>query len=267
MDLKKFIAGISVDGPRVSLRLWCTVVIAIGICALFGAQVDRAQQLPAKAPLPVTNPKPAPKLDYASAYTSAAQMKDLKASDEYYAAVQDMLDQHGYIYAYDDGRFHADLPLTQEQFAVFLETGLAKLVDAVQAKNKDLSLSVGSASADVSDRGKVFYSGYSLNRLNIDTTNLEHGISVSKVPDVKESDEVRVPLQSLMERYGIDFLDTDYSFHANRAVTKKEFYTVMKGVFRFEPTGQGVTSNDAITRGEFIKSFDAAMSKAMQKIS
>ena len=239
---------------------------AVLFCLLSMPETGSAQ-MPAKTPTPAATDSHY-QFDFDSSFTNALQMKDIKTTDKYYGAVENMIDKYDLMYSYTDGKFHAELPLTREQLAVFLSNGLDKLTALINDKKANFSTLVGSA-LDKKNDTKVFYSDYSAHKLNVDSFKLSKNLSVSEIKDIEESDHVYANVRSLCERYGIDFLDQDYNFRASKTVSILEFSNIMEGVFGtpVSPSaGIGHKNTDPISRGEFIQEFDQAMENAARKI-
>lgn len=242
------------------------LMTAVLLCGLIMTQTNSAQ-MPSKTP-PPTSTNSHCQFDFNSSFTNALQMKDIKKTDNYYGAVQNMTKKYGLMYSYTDRNFHAELPLTREQLAVFLSSGLGKLTQVISVKKANLSTLVGPA-LDKKDVTKVFYSNYSSHKLNLDSYNLIRTLSVSEIKDLKETDQVYTHVRSLCERYGIDFVESDYNFYASQPVSVREFYNIMGGVFGTPPGIEafiGHIFNEPINRGEFIKVFNQAMENAVRKI-
>ena len=145
---------------------------------------------------------------------------------------------------------------------------LGKLTKLISDKKANFSTPVGSA-LDKKDVTKVFYSNYSARKTKHKFLQLIKTLSVSEIKDLKETDQVYAHVQSLCERYGIDFVETDYNFYASAPISVREFYNIMGGVFGTPPNSDafiGHIGNEPINRGEFIKVFNQAMENAVRKI-
>lgn len=250
------------------------------IIAVFGVGLICAAETFAQEPVSQSQPaskNKADSFDYDSAFTNALQMKDLKTSDDYYPAVQSMVDKYGVMFAYGDGKFHAERPLTREQLAAFLDDGLKKLIDLAdnaKAANPQLGIGTGElgCNAKPPDSHTLFCSYSPENKVvNIAGSGIFHSFpvmvdSIYEVKDVKQSDAYFAHLQSLTELYRVNLIDSDNNFRASKPVTKKDLYDLLKGVFGYAPNGAPTASGEPVTRGEFIAAFDDALENAAAKI-
>jgi hypothetical protein len=177
--------------------------------------------------------------------TSVSQLRDVKEIDKYYAALQSLVERYGVIDAYPDGTFRGAQPLTRGEFARILSAMLDRTFDLASASQVD------AFSADL-------YRKYSVNKAGV--------TSISEVTDVRPTDEYYEPIRNLIERYGIDISDLNKNFYPARAVTEKEFYTWMSGIFSGDISGYPsiVTS---ITRGEAVITFNAALDAGTERIT
>ena len=185
--------------------------------------------------------------------TSVSQLKDVKTTDNYYAAVKSLVEEYGVIEMLPGDTFRGTEPLTREQFVGLLNRGLDRI-------NEIDGASYAGNQADDGDLGimGLINVPYDVNKPPITST--------SQIKDVQPSAAYYSALQSLVERYGIDLVDADKNFRAANAVTEKEFYAWIGGIFGATISGSPSTTK-AISRGESIIVFKAALDSIIVRIT
>ncbi len=161
--------------------------------------------------------------------TSISQMPDVKPTDKHYQALQNLVERYGVIDGYPDGTFRAHTPLTRGEFAKVLNVSLERIGELVEASETEIL-------------NQELFNTYSANKTNI--------TSLSQVKDIRPTNEYYTAIESLIERYGIDITDADKNFRPEKAITEKEFYTWIAGIFSGRLSGKP-SATKAITRGEF----------------
>ena len=73
-------------------------------------------------------------------------------------------------------------------------------------------------------------------------------------------------MQYLTERYNINTIDVDNYFRASKSVTKKEFYDLMNGIFKYRSVDLQSISKEPLTRGEFVIVLNDVLNRANEKI-
>ena len=181
--------------------------------------------------------------------TSVSQLKDVKPTDKYYAAVQSLVEKYGVLDPFPDYTFRGGQPLTREQFVVLINNGLDRLGEVDAA----------STEGERDDIGFLAYiHGYDAHQTNI--------TSMSQIKDSSPTDEHFIAEQSLVERYGIILADADKNFRPTKSVTEKEFYDWLSGIFGATISGSP-SPTKAISRGEAVIVINAALDSLNAEIA
>lgn len=171
--------------------------------------------------------------------TSVSQFKDVQPTDEHFMALQSLTERYGIVVAYKDGNFHAEIPLSRGQFAMFLDRGLGVVSElATMAKYKNV------------------YQRFSAHNLRLN--------SVAKIKDLAPNSPYYQAVKSLTERYGINFVDADGKFRPEKPVTEKDLQDWLDGVFSTGKSSPVTTKN--INRGQFVMKFNNALDDINERI-
>ena len=184
--------------------------------------------------------------------TSVSQLKDVKTTDNYYAAVKSLVESYGVLGAFPDNTFRGDSPLTREQFVVILNRSIDRMNEVNEATYRG-------EEPDDDDLGimGLINVPYDVNKTFITST--------SQIKDVKPSAAYYAALQSLVERYGINIADADNNLRAANAITEKEFYIWIGGIFGGKYVGSASATN-AITRGASMIIMNDALNSMLANI-
>lgn len=163
--------------------------------------------------------------------TSVSQFKDVQPTDEHFEALQYLTEFYGIVVAYKDGNFHAEIPLSRGQFAMFLDQGL------------DVALKLAAMG-----KYKNVYKQFSANNLRLN--------SVSKIKNLSPASPYYQAVKSLTERYGINFVDADGKFRPEQPLTEKELQDWLEGVFSI---GKNSATTRNINRGQFVMKFKSTI--------
>lgn len=185
--------------------------------------------------------------------TSVSQLKDVKTTDKYYAALKSLVEKYGVLGAFPDNTFRGAQPLTREQFVVLLNSGFDRLSEIDQSSD----------SRDEPDDDDLGILGLINVPYDPGNTNIT---SISQLKDVPPNTEYYNALQSLVERYGVNLADADKNFRPAKAVTEKEFYTWIAGIFRAGVSGTQ-SATKTMTRGESIIIFNDALDSVLAAIN
>lgn len=168
-----------------------------------------------------TNQSPL-KLNRIAQITSATQLTDVKPSDDYFQALEALVERYGISVGYSDNTFKADQALTRYEFASYLNQALTNT--------------------------KV--------RPNINPGG--QGLAVSQLTDVQPTDTTFDALRSLVELYGLNLAFADGTFKGSQAITRSEFSDYVKQALGYTevPTG-----DQAVTRGEFAVYLNQALNR------
>ena len=179
--------------------------------------------------------------------TSISQVKDVKPTDQHYQALQSLVEKYGVFEPFPDGTFRANAPLTRGEFAKLLNNGLNRMMDLAFAE-------------DTKILPTDLFNYYNANNVNIS--------AVSQVKDIRPTNEFYIPLESLIERYGINICDADKTFHPEKPITEKEFYTWIKGIFSGNFEGNP-SDTKPLTRSVWVmimnSAFDAVTERVYEK--
>lgn len=174
--------------------------------------------------------------------TQISQVKDVKPSDQYFHALQTMIERYG---VFNEENFRANDPLTREEFAVLLNKGLDMLKELSNSFHEDFIIN-------------DFINSYSANETNI--------TSFSQIKDINNRYSQYVHLESLIEYYQIDICDKDLHFRPTKKVTEKEFYTWVAKIFNGS-INSSPSATKAITRREWIIVMEAALSSVYERMN
>jgi tetratricopeptide (TPR) repeat protein len=176
--------------------------------------------------------------------TSVSQFKDVQPTDDHFIALQSLTERYGIVVAYKDGNFHAEIPLSRGQFAMFLDRGLGIVGEL--------------ATVATDGKYKDAFKPFSANKLKLK--------SVAKIKDLTPKSPYYPAVKSLAERYGINFVDTDGKFRPEQPITEKELQTWLIGVFSISQNTQN-TSNKSINRGQFVIRFNDTLDAINMRIA
>ena len=194
-------------------------------------------------------------------WTSISQLKDVQPSDRYYQATKSLVERYAVVSAYNDNKFYGQRPLTRGQLVSFLGRSLqvlTELIDLASNDNKQVYIGIGFCSNKPEVLNEIFCKDYSLYKNNV--------TSLSQIKDVKSTDAYFFELQYLTERYNINTIDADNYFRASKSVTKKEFYDLMNGIFKYRSVDLQSISKEPLTRGEFVIVLNDVLNRANEKI-
>ena len=135
---------------------------------------------------------------------------------------------------------------------------LTELIDLVSNDKKYLYIGTGFCSNKPEALNEIFCKDYSLYKNNVTL--------LSEIKDVKSTDAYFFELQDLTERYNINTIDADNYFRASKSVTKKEFYDLMNGIFKYRSVDLQSISKEPLTRGEFVIVLNDVLNRANEKI-
>lgn len=176
--------------------------------------------------------------------TMVGQFKDVLSTDEHFLALQSLTERYGVIVAYKDGNFHSEIPLSRGQFAMFLDQGLGVIVKLIE-------------SAATNGKFKAFKQ-FSANNLKLR--------SVSAIKDLTPQSPYYQAVKSLIERYGINFVDADGKFRPEQPITEKESQNWLDGVFNTGNNPKNTTSKN-INRGQFVIRFNDVLDTMNERIA
>jgi S-layer homology domain len=174
--------------------------------------------------------------------TSISQFKDVKPTDPHFIGLQSLTERYGVIVAYKDGNFHAGIPLSRGQFVMFLDRGLGRIGEL--------------AASATNDKYQKVYTPFSAKKLKLN--------SVSKIKDISPASPYYQSVKSLIERYGINFVDTDGKFRPEQPLTEKELEDWLAGVFKI---GKNPVTNKKINRGQFVIKFNETLDLMNERIA
>jgi S-layer homology domain len=174
--------------------------------------------------------------------TSISQFKDVQPTDPHFIGLQSLTERYGVIVAYKDGNFHAGIPLSRGQFAMFLDRGLGRIGEL--------------AASATNDKYQKVYTPFSANNLKIS--------SVSKIKDISPVSPYYRSVKSLIESYGINFVDADGKFRPEQPLTEKELQDWLDGVFKI---GKNTATNKKINRGQFVIKFNDTLDLMNERIA
>ncbi|HRH42932.1 MAG TPA: S-layer homology domain-containing protein [Pyrinomonadaceae bacterium] len=181
--------------------------------------------------------------------TSISQIKDVKPTEQHYQALQSLVEKYGVFEPFPDGTFRANAPLTRGEFVKLLNSGLNQMMDLTTQE-------------DVEILPTDLFHYYNANQTNI--------TSASQIKDLRPTNEFYIPMESLIERFGIDICDADKTFHAEKPVTEKEFYTWIKGIFGASVEGNP-SATKSLTRSVWVmimnSAFDAVTERIEEKVA
>ncbi|MBX7173651.1 MAG: S-layer homology domain-containing protein [Pyrinomonadaceae bacterium] len=175
---------------------------------------------------------------------SVSQIKDVKPTDSHYKSLESLVERFGAFEPFPDGNFRANSPLTRGEFIKLLDNGLNRMMDFAAASDTEI------LPTDL-------FNYYNANKTNIS--------AVSQIKDIQPTSEIYEPLQSLIERYGIDICDADKTFHPEKPVTEKEFYTWIKGIFGASIEGTP-SETKSITRSIWVIVMNSAFEAVIERI-
>lgn len=175
---------------------------------------------------------------------SVSQIKDVKPTDSHYKALESLVERFGAFEPFPDGNFRANAPLTRGEFIKLLNNGLNRMMDFAAAEDTEI------LPTDL-------FNYYNANKTNIS--------AVSQIKDIQPTSEIFEPLQSLIERYGIDICDADKTFHPEKPVNEKEFYTWIQGIFGASIEGTP-SETKSITRSVWVIVMNSAFEAVIERI-
>ena len=176
-----------------------------------------------------------------SQVTNVTQLKDVKPGADYYNDLSYMVESIGSVSGDADGNFRADKAVTKAYWATVTNATFDRIVELIS-----------NSAYDVNDSVKRDNFGYEMltamptNYCNIKDATIT---STSQLKDVQVSADYYLPVQSLVERYGLTWLATPDTFAPDAPIAQADFETFFADAFgaSFTTPGKGV-----LTRGNFI---------------
>ena len=176
-----------------------------------------------------------------SQVTSINQLKDAKPGTAYYEDLRYMVEVIGSVSGDSDRNFRPDKPVTKGYWATVTNATFDRINEMIATSQYDVKDSIKR-----DNFGIDMLTAMPTNYCNIKDAAIT---STSQLKDVNVQADYYMPVQSLVERYGLTWLATPTTFAPNAAIAEADFRIFFTNAFgaSFEMPGTGF-----LTRGNFI---------------
>ena len=176
-----------------------------------------------------------------SQVTSVTQLKDAKPGADYYEDLRYMVETLGCVSGDSDFNFRPDKSVTKAYWATVTNATFDRINELISSKEYNIKDSIKKTNF-----GTEMLLKMPVNYCNIKEANIT---SVQQLKDVNENADYYLPVQSLVERWGLVWLATPVTFAPDEPIAEKDFRIFFTNAFgaSFETPGKGF-----LTRANFV---------------